>query len=247
MRIVYIALMDTKVLQRLGLNEKEIQVYLVLLRLGSATASKVSIETNIDRATCYRYIDSLVHKGLASYSIQNNVKYFQPAHPEKMLKDLREKEEAYKELMPELIGLTKLPKDETVAEVYKGKEGIMAASRDLIRSKKDHLVLGDEGHLIDLMPIFAQQFIKECEKYRMREKVICGEKVIKKVKQLDYKYSETRALPHNVVLPTTTLIYGNKIVFYNWAPPYHAIVITNKDMAKAYTVYFDMLWKIAKE
>jgi len=238
--------MDTRVLQKLGLDDKEAQVYLVLLRLGNTTASKVSIETNIDRATCYRYIDSLVHKGLASYAILNNVKHFQPAHPEKILKNLREKEDTYKKLLPELIGLTKLPKDETVAEVYKGKEGIMTVLRDLIRSKKDHLVLGDEGHFMDLMPMFIQSFLKECEKNKMKEKVLCSEKAIKKIKKLDYKYSETRALPHDLVLPTTTLIYGNKIVLYNWKPPYHAIVIINKYMADTYKVYFELLWKIAK-
>ena len=34
--------MDTKILKKLGLDEKEIKVYLSLLRMGSTTASKIS-------------------------------------------------------------------------------------------------------------------------------------------------------------------------------------------------------------
>jgi sugar-specific transcriptional regulator TrmB len=239
--------METETLRRLGLEEKEIKVYLVLLKFGNITASKIAKETSIDRATCYRYLDSLIKKGLVSYAIENNIKYFKAAHPEKILEDLQEKESEYKKILPELVKLTNISKKETNVEVYEGKDGLKTVLRQVIRDKKDHLVLGDEGNFTKLMPIFFKQFIKECERNKIKEKVLCSKKVFKRIKRYDYKYSTTKALHFNYVAPTTTVIYEGKIILFNWSKPYNAIIISNIDMAKAYTNYFNILWKTAKQ
>lgn len=239
--------MDTQILKKLGLDEKEIQVYISLLRTGSTTASRVSKETNIDRATCYRYIDSLIHKGFVSQVIQNNIKYFQAAHPEKFLKELKEKEKEFEKILPKLINLSNLPKEETTAEVYKGKDGLKTVLREILRNKENHLVLGEEGHFQDLFPIFFQQFINECKRNKINERILCTQSVFDKVKKFDYEYSTTKKLPSEISLPTTTLIYGNKIVLFNWQSPYNAIVISNKNLSITYKNYFNLLWKIAKK
>ncbi len=239
--------MDTQILKKIGFNEKEIKVYLVLLRLGTITASKISKETDIDRATCYRYIDSLIHKGAVSHVIKNNIKFFTAANPEKILADLQEKELEFKKILPDLISLSKLPKDDTLAEVYRGKEGIKTVLRNVLKTKEEHYVLGDEGHFQDLMPIFFQQFINTCLKNKIKERVLCSEKVKSKIQEFDYKYSETRSLPNNIIQPTTTLIYEDKIVLFDWVSPYSAIVIKNKNMASTYKNHFDLLWKISKK
>ena len=238
--------MNTNVLKKLGLDEKEIQVYLILLRFGTITASKISKETNIDRTTCYRYLNSLINKGLVSNVIQNNVKYFNAAHPEKILKDIKEKESEYQKILPELINISNLPKEETTAEIYNGENGLKTVLKEILRNKQDHLVLGDEGHFQEIFPIFFEQFINECKRNKIKERILCTESVFRKVKKFDYKYSMTKALPSKTVFPTTTLIYKNKIVLFNWQLPYSAIVITNKNLADNYRNYFELLWKIAK-
>lgn len=239
--------MDTKILKKLGLDEKEIQAYLSLLRTGSTTASKISKETNIDRATCYRYLDSLILKGLISYVTHNNVKYFQAAHPEKILKDIKEKEIEFGKILPELIKLSNLPKEETTAEVYKGLDGLKTVLREILRNKQDHLVLGDEGHFQDLLPIFFEQFINECKRNKIKEKILCTQSSFKKIKKFDYEFSKIKILPSENPLPTTTLIYDNKIVLFNWILPYNAIVISNKNLTDTYRSHFGLLWKLAKK
>ena len=87
--------------------------------------------------------------------------------------------------------------------------------------------------------------MNQCRKHRIKEKVLCSHKVFDDIKKYDYEYSETRKLPHNYILPTTTLIYGDNIALFNWRLPYHAIVISNKDMAEAYRMNFELLWKMS--
>jgi HTH-type transcriptional regulator, sugar sensing transcriptional regulator len=236
-----------KILRDLGLDEKEISIYKTLLRTGNTTASKIAKETDIDRATCYRYIDSLINKGLISYAIENNVKFFQAAHPEKILRDLKEKETEYKKVLPELINLTKLPKEETVAEVYKGKDGLKTVLRTILREKENHLVIGENGFFQDILPIFFKQFVNECKRNKIKERILCSDDSFKKVKKYDYENSEIKALPSGYVSPTTTLIFGNKIVLLNWELPYNAVVISSEAIAKSYRNYFEILWKNSKK
>ena len=105
------------------------------------------------------YYDYYLRRPL--FKNKNNIKYFQAAHPEKILKELKEKEEEFKKILPKLISLSDLPKEETTAEVYKGKEGIKTVLREILRNKEDHLVLGDEGHFIKLLPDFFHQHLDE--------------------------------------------------------------------------------------
>lgn len=239
--------MNTKILKELGFNEKEITVYLTLLQAGTNTASKVAIETGIDRATCYRYLDALIAKGTTSYVIKNNVKYYTAANPEKILADIKEKEKSYKEILPELLKLSKLPKEETIAEVYKGKDGIKTILRGILKTGMNHDVLGDEGHFQELMPAFFAEFIRTCKKNKIKERILCSEKVKKKIQKFEYNLSETKALPHELIIPTTTLITNDKIILFDWIKPYNAVIIKNKHMAQSYQNYFELLWKTAKK
>ena len=63
----------TKTLEKLGLEQKEAKIYLALLRLGQATATRISEETRIERTLCYSILSKLLDKALVSYMLQNNV------------------------------------------------------------------------------------------------------------------------------------------------------------------------------
>lgn len=237
--------MGIEILRKLGLDEKEIKVYLVLLKVGNVTASRISKESDIDRATCYRYLDSLINKGMVSYAIENGVKFFGAAHPDKILKDLKERTLEYKKILPGLVEMMVSPKEETGVELYKGKEGIKTVLREILRTKQDHLVLGDEGHAEEILPVFYEQFINECRRSRIRERVLCSVEVYDKIKKFEYKYSKTRSLSQDLVLPTTTLIFGDKIALFDWKAP-NVVVISSKNLADTYRNYFGILWKIGK-
>ena len=42
-------------------------------------------------------------------------------------------------------------------------------------------------------------------------------------------------------------IYGNKVAMINWDNPITTIITDNKAMADSFRIYFNNLWKIAKE
>ena len=82
--------MDLSSLSKVGLNEKETQIYLALLKEGQVLANNLAKKTNILRSSIYDYLDALVEKGVLSYSIISGKKYFQAVSPEKILDNFKE-------------------------------------------------------------------------------------------------------------------------------------------------------------
>ena len=108
-------IMDTKPLERLGLHEAEIKVYLALLKRGLSTATQISQDTGLNRSHIYDKIDVLLEKGLISFVIKNNVKYFKASDPEKIIDYVKEIQENIQAILPSLNELR------TVVELYQGK------------------------------------------------------------------------------------------------------------------------------
>lgn len=233
-----------ELLQNLGLEEKESKVYLVLLKLSEATATAISEKANLDRTLIYQLANKLIEKGLVSYIIKNNVKYFYPANPKKLLQDLKNKEKELQKIMPKLINLTKTQEQETKVEIYRGMEGLKTILKDIIRTKEDYIAFGEEGRPQKILSIDMHQFLKELEKNKIKEKVLVREDLRKKV--LKSKNSIFKYLPKEHLSPVTTIVYGDKTANFIWTSPYHVIVITNKEVANSFRSHFKALWKIAK-
>jgi len=231
------------VLKNLGLEEKEIKIYLSLLESGESGVTAISDNTRIERTLCYSIIQKLIDKGLLSYVIKNNVKYFKSAHPEKLLSDLKDREKELNNVMGELVSLTNLQKEETKVEIYRGKEGLKAVLKDIIREGKDYLAFGEEGRFQEALPIYIHQFLLQVVKNKMHEKVLVREDLRGKVVKV--KNSEFRYLPKHFLSPVTTAVYGNKVASLIWKGLY-AILIENKEIADSFRSQFNALWKIAK-
>jgi sugar-specific transcriptional regulator TrmB len=237
--------MDTAVLEKLGLEKKEIKVYLALLRLTSATATKVSQESRIERTLTYTILEKLIDKGLVSYVLKKNVKHFQAADPRKLMSDLEEKKEQLQQIMPNLVNLAKFVKEETKVEIYKGKEGLRTVFRDMIRIGKDYIVLGEEAVFHEIMPETLKEILREIVKKGIKERVLSKESLRGKIWLT--KNSKIKYLPDDYFSPVMTVVYGDRTAMVIWADPINIILIHNNSVAQTYKNYFEFFWKMAKK
>lgn len=234
-----------KLLEDLGLEEKEAKVYLGLLKLGESTATKIAQRIDLDRTLIYQLTNKLIAKGLVSYIIKNNIKYFIPSDPKKLLEGIKEKERMVQEALPELVRLAKKQEEETRVEVYKGKKGMNTVLKDIILTKKDYLAFGEEGQFQKVLPIEVHQFMNQMIKHKIHEKVLVRADF--KGKVLQTKNSELRYIPKEYLSPVTTIVYANKVASFIWTEPYHVILTENKEVADSFRSQFMALWKIAKK
>lgn len=237
---------ELEVLKKLDLEEREAKVYLALLRLGASTATQISEEVGIDRTTTYDILNRLIGRGVVSYVIKNNIKYFSAAHPQQLLKDLQEKEEELKEVLPHLIALAKTKKEKTNVEVFKGKEGIKTTLKMILRDKKDYLFIGAAHDFCEHIPLFMHKFLREAHGLGIKGKLICEEGFGDSEVDVIGRHEIYRLISKEFT-STTTKVWGNKTAFFVFTEPYYAVLIESKEITDRHRLYFDYLWKQAKE
>jgi HTH-type transcriptional regulator, sugar sensing transcriptional regulator len=232
----------TKVLEKLGFSPNEIKVYLTLNKNGSTTAGKISKLANIDRSSAYNSLKLLQERGLVSYVLEGNVKYFQVTGPRRLLDYLKEQEEDVKEILPQLQAQHKANKQEGQVRLFKGLKGIRSIFYDIIRTGKDNYVYGSEGQFSERMPEFAHQFSRMKKEKGTKTHMVCR----KDRKDIDVANKDYRYAPGIAESPAVTNIYGNKVAIIIWTDEPEGIVIENATAAKAYKSYFDFMWKHSK-
>lgn len=248
--------MNTDILREIGLTENEIKIYLIMLKLGPSTAYEIAKKTSIYRVHVYDKLEQLMDKGLVTHIYKGAKKYFQPTHPSKIKQYLEDKkkeleiqENKVEELIPELEAMTNLPKEDTIVEVFKGKEGLKYFLKDIIKTKKEVLVTGiDDKKYQEALPIFMEQYFRDLKHYKIKERVITMKKLgVFLFKKKLAPTTNYRFLEEKQFNPTNTFVYGSKVVIVTWGTPVTAVMIKNKEIAKTYTNHFELLWKIASE
>ena len=74
-----------KVLEQLGLNEKEAKVYLACLQLGKAAVLLIAKKAALKRPNTYLILEALSAKKLISIVIEGKKKYYTAESPTKLL------------------------------------------------------------------------------------------------------------------------------------------------------------------
>lgn len=241
-------------LKEFGLSEKEAKVYLCLLGLGEALASEIAKKTEIARQLIYDIFERLIELGLVSFVVKDNKKYFRSAPPQQLTSILKEKQNAIQEVMPEFKKIQKSKEcKKPKIEVYEGIQGMKTVLGDILRTeKKELIVYGSSKSSFEVIPIFMEQWHKKRIKQKLTVRIIYNktEETQKRVKEYKetLKLMEVKYLPINVLSPTATLIYSNKIALMVWLKnePY-ATLIESKELKNIYKEYFEMIWKIAKK
>lgn len=235
-------------LKEFGLTEKESNVYLALLKLGTALVQDISKKAGTYRTYTYEILKSLKEKGLVSYVIKSGKQYFEVAEPEKLLNILKEKERKIKRILPELKQVYKSSIEKPKVEFYEGKEGLKTILDDLTREKKEILVYGSTKKQLGLLDFYFPNYIKRRVKDRIKIKVISEKsrealKIHKKDKE---ELREMRFLPPEIEFPTSTNIYGNKVAIISLEKDIVGVIIEDKNIADTQRDVFNLLWGITK-
>jgi len=120
-----------KLLQHIGLTEKESKAYLIALKIGTNPVSTIAKHAEFNRCTMYAIMEALVKKGLMIQFEKNNIRYFTAVEPRYLLTYIEDKKRTlshYKSAIDE-----KIPELESLKNPYQlipnvksflGKEGI---------------------------------------------------------------------------------------------------------------------------
>tara|TARA_Y100000034_G_scaffold132167_1_gene194515 strand:- start:478 stop:1206 length:729 start_codon:yes stop_codon:yes gene_type:complete len=237
--------MFEETLIQLGLNKNEAKVYLVLLKLGTATAIEISQKSNVHRVNVYDILDKLRSKGLISTIMQSKKRIYEAASPQRLKNIIKEKEEILDKSLPSLLLEFNLKKEKQEVHHFFGIDGVMQAYQMMLDQKDEIVAFVGSG--------FNRKYLKHrhivWNKERLRRKItgrVLYYECYREDKLKDLKKDKTikiRFVPDKFKTPCMVDICGNLVI--NLLPiegNIMAIVIENKTLADSYKQFFEFMW-----
>ena len=242
-------------LQKLGLSEKEALVYLSSLELGPSAVQAISRKAEVNRATTYVMIESLMQHGLMS-SFQKGKKMLYTAEKPDRLNRIvhkerdvvKEKEETIKRILPDLDSICAAAGDRPKVSFYEGEEGLEAMRETIFSSKaKD---MEDVVSMDDLRNQLPEEYRNRHNK-RLEKRKIKGRALYtadseytppENLKGLwEYKMLSKEKFPMHGELT----VYGDKVAMISLKGKLVGVIIESKEMALMVRTMFELAWKQA--
>lgn len=230
-----------RILQQIGLTEKESKAYIISLKIGTNPASTIARHANLNRCTCYSVLESLIEKGLIMQYEKNKMHYFSAVEPKYLLNYIEDKKQelsyyksAIDEYLPELESLKGQYQIMPNVKSYVGKESLDKIFKEIIKettlwiwaenSKRRH-----------------QFFTKHIPDYLNKYKSI--NLILNNQNQLE-KHHIVNSSEFDQITPLKPLqcIGKDKIFIISTAENY-AVEIENSDIVNQFRTQFEKAWK----
>jgi len=250
--------MEVELLEEIGLTKGEIRTYFALLELGETTVTPLSKKANVTTGKVYPILDKLMKKGLASFILKNNVRYFSAASPSR-IKDyveakislLRKRENQLDKIIPEIEKKIKSAQEDVKAEIFIGWKGMETAYADMIDSlnKGDYdFVLGANKGINEIRTKrFYGRILNKTYDKGIKIKVIYQEDSRKYFQSSlgETKHVNARFLSYTS--PSEINIYNDTVMIVVHSQSPIVIKIRSKEVRDSFLNYYNILWKQAKK
>ena len=244
-----------KIIQQLGLNEREAKIYLATLELGGETIKRIAEKASLERTGTYYLIEGLIEKGLMSRSFRGKRKIYLASEPKKLVGLEEERLKNLKEILPNLEAITNLKKPKPNIRCYEGKEGLRELYEDTLNTLKklpekdrELLVYAAAESVYALFPEHTKEFIEKRIRYKIRIRWIAPDTDFAKTFLKDRKEAlrELRIVQQDKFKFETEMdIYAGKIALYGLKEDLIGVIIEHPAIAKTQREIFNLAWEAA--
>ena len=234
-----------EIFQKLGFTATETKVYLTLVEIGKSLAGAIADRAHLHRRNTYDALEKLLQKGLVSYSISNNKKYWNAVNPEKIMSLMKENENLLMSIIPELTKKYSSVKLKQTVEVFHGLVGMKTFFDDMVKEEKEITMLFATGRAYAKLPFYMKNWDKKINDAKINIRVLLNSDGNKKPYK-NYKYGKVKILPKNFSTPTQIFIYGNKSAVAIWSEEPIAILIASNEITSGFRRYFEFMWRLGK-
>ncbi|MEK6792278.1 MAG: helix-turn-helix domain-containing protein [Nanoarchaeota archaeon] len=226
-----------------GLSHKEAEVYLALLKLGTATANRITEIVDMPRSTVYEILDKLRLIGLLSTIIIGSKTNFIASKPQRLVELLDEKKNSIKKVLPSLIQMQAQIDEKPFTEVFQGNIAVYKIFDEIIdNANKEILIIGSMQNAIEKIYYRTDKFRNLRKERGIKVKQILEKSQESTQEKID-KYTEVKYL--------TDLKNSKEVIFIIEGCVYHvllkseisAIKIKSKEHTNTMKILFESLWK----
>lgn len=243
-----------KVLEDVGLNAQEADVYLACLKLGTQDVKTLSKETKLPAATVRIILASLLDHGFVS-KFAREKDFFTPEQPEILLKilennkmKLEENISNFKKHLPNFDDYMNPAFTKPEIAFYEGKEGIIAAYEDTLQSRTDILAFASIDNTESALPEYVPKYYKRRRAANIPIRAIFPDTKMARTRQKkdEEELRTSRLLPKNMLnIEIETNIYDDKVAYFS-IPEKLAVIVKSKLIAAQMRSLFELCWKMAE-
>ena len=240
-----------QLLGNLKLSEKEVEIFLALVRMGKSPVSTISRESGITRTHVYGIVEGLVEKGLVSEIEERGVKTYEAVDHAGLLafisreqKELQKIEKNIAEMASSFNAMQVGGKEKTKVRFFNGIDGVKNIYAEIRRD------LEKQETSIEVLTIFSpenlEQIIPNFDYFNypnmIGRDIVAEDAFIEqykiKIKNGAYKvWTKEKGL-----FPTDSIQWKNKIAYIDVSGFPSGIIIENESMAKSFTMWFNEMW-----
>jgi len=239
------------VLKNFGLNEKEIKVYLSLLKLGSGPVRQIADLASINRTTVHDILNKLIDDGLVSFVDKQKHRFFTAEPPEHLLHALKIRKQNLetiaqdiKEVLPELKSLYEKSDTKPKAKYFEGDTGLRAVMEDVLysvsRTKERKYYVYSSSAIRDTV----HQVFPDWNEQRTKQKISVQTISIGPGGEL-HGLDERKWLSKDEGAPTYTMLYAGKtaLISLNLDKEPIGVVVEDINTYKTKIMIFKALWE----
>ncbi|HBI51025.1 MAG TPA: hypothetical protein DDY21_04230 [Candidatus Moranbacteria bacterium] len=240
-----------QVLEQLGLEGKKADVYLAALELGSSSVIEISKKAGIKRTTCYDILLDLIGEGLISQTQKGKKRLFVGEDPEKIQRNLKNKERLFAEILPQLQSIHNVRGAKPKIRFYEGKEGLKEVYEDTLKYKTEILGFASDDIMKVLGMDWAMEYLAKRKKNGIWAKgIVPGTEMLKEnfiskdLEQLRItKVIDHKKYPFSIEIN----IYGHQKVALMSAKEEIGLIIEGEEIHKTMKLIFQLIWDLLPE
>ena len=238
-------------LEQYGLKPHEAKIYCYLLKAKEAGVYDIARETKIARTSVYNALETLKERNIVSTFRKNGVLYFCAENPERLIKDLKDKERMIESILPDMKKLSESAGSNPTIRFYTGKDGVKTVLDDMLETfKKENIkkyYAASLPEVMDHFPKYVTTYLKKREELGVFAQVLLPESA--KSVQPEYLPSnsmrETRYMPANFPLKSFINIYGSKVAFFSLHNnEIHSLIIESAAIKDSMLQFFLFTWEM---
>lgn len=237
-------------LLRIGMHEKEVEVYLALLSLKVGRASSIAKAAKITRSHTYLILRELEAKGLVAEVERGNIIHFIAEPPGRLRQYVEERERELRSLKPLIEGalpllssLTKPLMGTPRVTMLHGEEGMRQIYRDglnqeicgLFNPAAMYEAFG--GNIVTML-------LGNQKPLRGRDLIVQSPATKRYLKEVPpHENYLVRLLPKGTSFDSDTMIIGDTVALFAYDDEKTIVRIENANVAAAFRAWFEILWR----
>lgn len=244
-----------KVLQEIGLSEKEVAIYIALLQIGEGSILDIAKNCSLKRPTIYSGVESLAAKGLIFQTLQGKRKHYKAESPEKLHDFLQQKNKELILALPQLKAITNVPRGtKPTIRYYEGEKSVISLYKSVMARIAEKQVVYGFTSVRDLLPRFPE-LVSTFDQLALDWKWKVFELTPKTKSAADYisdsskpvqrnKDHKYRYLPDGLdIFDTDFVIVDDQVILLSWSVEVFAVAIESRAFAQSFTSLFLAAWQ----